>query len=116
VLPPVPSVKGTMYAGSEAGPTPARVLLSLSAPTSRPVSLRVRAASGTATAGADFTAPLLRVSFPVGTTRAWVKVPVLDDAAFEPTEDFHVLFDSPFGLVLTRTDHIGTITSDDVAP
>lgn len=115
VLPPVPTVHGTVYAGAESGPSPARVLVSLSTPTSRPVSLRVRGASGTATAGEDFLAPVLRVSFPVGTTRAWVNVPVIDDAAYEPTEDFHVLFDSPFGVVIARADHVGQITSDDPA-
>jgi hypothetical protein len=109
----VPSVDGTVVDGSEAGPTPARVLLRLSGPTSRPVSVRFRATSGTATAGADFLAPQLRVSFPIGTTRAWVDVPVLDDTEVEPTEDFRVLFDSPFGVVITRAQQTGTITSDD---
>jgi peptidoglycan/xylan/chitin deacetylase (PgdA/CDA1 family) len=113
---PVPTVQGTVAAGSESGPVPARVLVQLSRPTSREVSLRVRGTSGTATAGEDFVAPLLRVSFPVGTTRAWVDVPVIDDAAYEPTEDFHVVFDSPFGVVITRADQIGTITSDDAGP
>jgi peptidoglycan/xylan/chitin deacetylase (PgdA/CDA1 family) len=116
VLPPVPVVDGSVVAGSEAGPTPARVLVSLSSPTSRPVSVQVMGASGTAIAGEDFLAPVLRVSFPVGTTRAWVDVPVIDDTAYEPPENFHVLFDSPFGVVIARTDHVGTITSDDPGP
>lgn len=111
--PPVPSLDGSVVAGSEAGPTSARVLLRLSGPTSRPVSVRFRAVSGTATAGADFVAPVLRVSFPIGTTRAWVDVPVIDDTEVEPTEDFRVLFDSPFGVVITRAQPVGTITSDD---
>ena len=114
--PPVPTLHGEVIGGSEAGPTPAKVLLSLSGPTSRPVTVQVSARSGTATAGEDFVAPLLRVSFPVGTTRAWVDVPVLDDAIYEPLEDFHVVFDSPFGLVVERADHLGTITSDDPPP
>jgi hypothetical protein len=113
---PVPTVQGTVTPGSESGPTPARVLVKLSQPTSRKVSLRVRGTSGTATAGVDFVAPLLRVSFPVGTTRAWVEVSVIDDATYEPTEDFHVLFDSPFGVVIARPDRVGTISSDDPAP
>jgi peptidoglycan/xylan/chitin deacetylase (PgdA/CDA1 family) len=110
---PVPSVQGSVLGGSEAGPTPARVLLSLSGPTSRPVSVRVSGASGTAIAGEDFTAPLLQVSFPVGTTRAWVDVPVTDDAVYEPIETFRVVFDSPFGVVIERAEHVGTITSND---
>lgn len=116
VTPPVPTVQGEVVGGSETGPTPARVLLSLSGPTSRPVSVRVSGRSGTATAGQDFVAPLLQVSFPVGTTRAWVDVPVLDDATYEPLEDFHIVFDSPFGVVIERADHVGTITSDDPPP
>jgi peptidoglycan/xylan/chitin deacetylase (PgdA/CDA1 family) len=113
---PVPTVNGTVTAGSESGPTPARVLVQLSRPTSRQVSLRVRGTSGTATAGEDFVAPVLRVAFPVGSTRAWVDVPVIDDATYEPIEDFHVVFDSPFGVVIARADHVGTITSDDAGP
>lgn len=112
-MPPVPTVEGSVVGGSEAGPTPATVVLTLSGPTSRPVSVRVSARSGTATAGQDFVAPVLRVSFPVGTTRAWVQVPVIDDAVVEPIEDFHVVFDSPFGLVVRPADHRGTIVSDD---
>jgi peptidoglycan/xylan/chitin deacetylase (PgdA/CDA1 family) len=113
---PVPTLHGTVAPGSESGPTPARVLLELSQPTSRKVSVRVRGTSGTATAGADFVAPLLRVSFPVGSTRAWVDVPVIDDADYEPTEDFHIVFDSPFGVAIARADQVGTIASDDPAP
>jgi hypothetical protein len=111
--PPVPTVQGSVVGGSEAGPTPATVVLTLSGPTSRPVSVRVSTRSGTATAGEDFVAPVLRVSFPVGATRAWVRVPVIDDAIVEPLEDFHVVFDSPFGLVVRPADHRGTIASDD---
>lgn len=112
---PVPTVTGEVRSGSETGPTPARVLITLSTPTSRRVSLRVSGSSGTATAGSDFVAPLLRVAFPVGTTRAWVDVPVLDDTAYEPTEDFRVVFDSPFGVVIARRTQVGSITSDDPA-
>jgi peptidoglycan/xylan/chitin deacetylase (PgdA/CDA1 family) len=115
-VPPVPTVEGSVVGGSEVGPTPARVLLSLSGLTSRPVSVRVSARSGTAVAGEDFVAPLLEVTFPIGTTRAWVDVPVIDDAAYEPLEDFHIVFDSPFGVVIERADYVGTITSDDPAP
>jgi peptidoglycan/xylan/chitin deacetylase (PgdA/CDA1 family) len=112
VVPPVPTVHGAVYGGSETGPTPARVLVQLSSPTSRVVSLRVRGLSGTATAGQDFDAPLLRVSFPVGTTRRWVNVPVVDDPWAEPTEDFRIVFDSPFGVVIAPTSYVGTITDN----
>jgi hypothetical protein len=113
MVPPVPTVRGSVYPGSEAGPTPARVLVKLSKPTSRRVSLRVRGVSGTATAGTDFVAPLVRVTFPIGTTRAWVSVRVIDDATIEPTEDFHILFDSAYHVVIARADHLGTIASDE---
>lgn len=114
--PPVPTVNTTVKAGSEAGPTPARVLVSLSEPTSRRVSVRLQAASGTATAGADFVAASLRVYFPVGTTRAWVEVPVIDDPTHEPVETFRVVLDSPSGVVIGRAARTGSITSDDPEP
>jgi peptidoglycan/xylan/chitin deacetylase (PgdA/CDA1 family) len=112
---PVPAVRSTVYDGAEAGPTPARVLLSLSTPTSRVVSVRVSGQSGSAVAGVDFVAPLQRVGFPVGTTRAWVSVPVIDDAAYEPTETFQVVLDAPSGLVIRRAEQLAHITSDDAA-
>jgi peptidoglycan/xylan/chitin deacetylase (PgdA/CDA1 family) len=116
VTPPVPTVHGEVLGGSEAGPTPARVLVRLSEPTSRPVSVRVTARSGTATAGVDFVAPAVRVTFPVGTTQAWVDVPVIDDTAYEPVEDFHVVLDAPDGVAIPRPDLVGTIDSDEAAP
>jgi peptidoglycan/xylan/chitin deacetylase (PgdA/CDA1 family) len=114
VVPPVPAVGTRVYAGSETGPTAARVLLTLSTPTSRVVSLRVRATSGTAIAGEDFAAIRLRVSFPVGVTHAWVNVPVLDDTTAEPVESFHVLLDAPDGVTIPKADRLGTITSDEL--
>jgi peptidoglycan-N-acetylglucosamine deacetylase len=116
VATPVPTVVAEIQRGSEAGPTPARVLLRLSAPTSRSVSVRVTVGSGTATAGADFVASQARVSFPVGADQAWVGVPVVDDAAYEPTETFHVVLDAPAGVHIGRHDYTGSITSDDPAP
>jgi peptidoglycan/xylan/chitin deacetylase (PgdA/CDA1 family) len=113
---PVPSVTGEVQPGGESGATPARVLVRLSSPTSRVVSLRLTVASGTATAGEDFVPLALRVSFPVGTTSAWVDVPVIDDATYEPSETFRVVLDAPSGVVIARNEYAGTITSDDPAP
>lgn len=113
---PVPSVAVTVEGGSEAGPVPARVLLTLSTPTSRPVSVHLTTASGTATAGVDFVPVSLRVTFPAGTTTARVDVPVLDDADYEPVEDFHLLLDRPDGLTVLHPDTVGTITGDDRPP
>jgi peptidoglycan/xylan/chitin deacetylase (PgdA/CDA1 family) len=114
VLPPVPTVHATVVGGSEVGPTPVRVSLTLSAPTSRPVSLRVRVSSGTAVAGEDFVAQQLRVSFPVGATRATVEAPVLDDSLVEPVVNVRGVLDAPSGVTIAKPNHLGTITSDDV--
>jgi peptidoglycan/xylan/chitin deacetylase (PgdA/CDA1 family) len=113
---PVPSVGVTIQGGSEAGALPARVLVRLSGPTSRPVSVRVSTRSGTATAGEDFVARSQRVTFAAGTTEARIDVPVIDDPTYEPVEDFHVVLDAPEGVTLPQTDHVATITSDDPAP
>ncbi|MET3961698.1 peptidoglycan/xylan/chitin deacetylase (PgdA/CDA1 family) [Marmoricola sp. OAE513] len=77
---PSPKLRATVLSGTEDGATPVRVRLDLDRPTSRPVSVRVRTADGSAKAGSDYTPVLVTVSFPRGVRTAWFSIPVADDA------------------------------------
>jgi peptidoglycan/xylan/chitin deacetylase (PgdA/CDA1 family) len=114
--PPVPLLRVSVTAASEAGRVPARVGLTLSQPTSRRVSVRVSTAAGSARSGQDFVPVARTVVFPVGSTRASLLVRVVDDALVEPTERFLVRLSDARGLRRAASARSVAIRSDDVAP
>ena len=105
--PPVPLLRVSVAAGREAGRVPARLALTLSQPTSRPVSVRVSTVAGSARPRQDFVPVARTVVFPVGSTRATVLVPVINDSLFERTERFVVRFGAARGLRPVRVDPVG---------
>ncbi len=56
------------------------------------------------------------VVLPVGSTRAVVSVPVVDDRIHEPVERFSVRLTRPAGLRLGVRTRVVTILSDDAPP
>ena len=114
--PPVPLLRVSVTAASEAGRVPARVALTLSQPTSRRVSVRVSTAAGSARPGQDFVPVSRTVVFPVGGTRASLVVRVVDDVVAEPTERFVVRLSDARGLRRAGSSRSVAIRSDDVAP
>lgn len=113
---PVPRLRMSVGGGREAGRVPVRVTLTLDRPTSRVVTVRLTTASGTARGGVDYTSLARTVRFPVGTTRATVSVPVVNDALHEGVERFAGRLTSPSGLRLATVARTATIVSDDPAP
>ena len=114
--PPVPLLRVSASAASESGHVPARLTLSLSQPTSRRVSVHVSTVAATAQPRRDFVPVSRTVVFPVGSTRAAVLVPVVDDALFEPTERFVVRLGAARGLRPSVTARSVAVLSDDPAP
>lgn len=113
---PVPRLRMSVAGGRESGRVPVRVSLVLDRPTSRAVTVRLTTAPGTARSGVDYTSVARTLRFPVGTTRATVSVPVVDDALHEGVERFAVRLSSPSGLRLVTTARTATILSDDPEP
>jgi len=72
-------------------------------------------ASGTATAGADFTGVSGTLTFPAGTTTRTISVPILDDLLPEPTETYAVDLGAAQNATLADAQGAGTITDDDGA-
>ena len=114
--PPVPTLAMSVTGGREAGRMPVKVDLRLSGPTSRRVTVRLSTLGGTATSRADFTPVSRTVVFPVGSTRASVTIPVVDDRLHEPVERFTVRLSQPSGLRLAAAARTATILSNDAAP
>ena len=87
--------------------------VTLSAPSAAPVSVQYATASGTATAGNDFTAGSGILTFPAGATSRLVAVTVNGDTTFETSETFTVALSSPVGATIARGAGVGTIVNDD---
>lgn len=110
---PVPTLRTSVLSGTEDGAAPVRLRLDLDRATTRAVSLRVHAVSGSAQAGTDFVPGSRQVVFPRGSRTAWVTVPVLNDRQDEGVEDLRLVLDSPRGLTIPHRVLPASIFSDD---
>ncbi|MCW2759203.1 MAG: polysaccharide deacetylase [Nocardioidaceae bacterium] len=111
--PPVPVLLAQVTGGAETGPTPATISLTLSEPTSRPVSVHLTTVPGTATPGTDFAPVDVTVTFLVGAQAATVSVPVVDDFLLEGTETFSVELSAGAGLTVSSRTVPVPIADDD---
>ncbi len=85
------------------------VTLTLSSPSSQPVSVQVVSADGTATAGNDYGAINQVITIPANTTSHTVNVPILDDTLLEGDETFTLSLSNP-GNADTGTQNLHTVT------
>lgn len=93
------------------GPSVATFTVSLSAPSTQPVTVRYATADGTATAGADYTSTTGTLTFAPGETRKTVAVAITADGIAESAEDFHLMLSGPSGATLADAMGMGTITA-----
>lgn len=117
-VPPVPGVsvsdaRVTERTGSR---TTVAFMLRLDKPTSRRTSVLVTTADDAARAGRDYVARRVRVFFPLGVTRAVLRVPVLGDRLDEARESMRVRLSTPRGLTIRHRIAVGTIRDDDLPP
>ncbi|HLA79296.1 MAG TPA: Calx-beta domain-containing protein [Vicinamibacteria bacterium] len=113
---PTLSINDVTVTEGDAGAADAAFTVSLSWPSSLPVTVRADTANGTATAGSDYTAVVSRlVTFAPGVTTQTVNVPVSGDLTVEPTETFLVNLSAPTNGTLADTQGVGTIVNDDSA-
>jgi hypothetical protein len=117
-VPPVPAVSLSNARVTER--TGSRATLAFTArldkPTSRRTSVLVTTVDGAARAGRDYVARRVRVYFPVGVTRAVLRVSVVGDRLDEAAERMRVRLSSPRSVAIRRRSAVGTIRDDDALP
>jgi PKD repeat protein len=108
---------GSVVEGNPGGGTPSiNFAVTLSAPTTVPVSVAYATADGTATAGSDYDAASGTVTFAPGETSKTITVSVRPDTMYEPDETFNVNLSSPNGVTIADGQGVGTILNDDSPP
>jgi Tol biopolymer transport system component len=113
---PTPSV--TIGDASASEGDPVGFPITLSAASSRSVTVRLTTSNGTAAAPGDYTAQNdVLVTVPAGQTQVTASVPTTEDAANEPTETFTATISAAANAVLgAETVASGTIFDDDPLP
>lgn len=112
---PLVSVSDASVVEGNAGTTPMSFTLTLSAATTRPVTVRFATADGTATAPGDYVAASGSVTFQPGTRVGNVVIGVVGDTAIEPDETFGLELSGAVGATIARGTATGTIANDDTA-
>lgn len=100
----------------DSGGATASFILTLSAPTSQPVTVFVTAQSGTALVNDDFHGFPTNITFPPGSTSQTFGVSVVQDRVFEDDETFTVSLSNPTNATIERSQALGTIRNDDPFP
>lgn len=90
--------------------------VTLSAPSGKPISLRVMTEDVTATGGRDFTAVNNIFNIAPGTASADISVDVYGENTYEPDETFAVKITDPINVTITDNQAVGTIINDDPIP
>ncbi len=79
---------------------------------SQTVTVAFTTQDGTAVANSDYTTTSGSLSFGAGETTKTIRVPVLQDAVQESSEDFTVVLSNPSGTMLADATGVGTIAAD----
>jgi len=87
--------------------------VSLSAPSTKTVSVTVSTQNGTATGNADFGAGSIVLDFQPGQTLIQLTVFIIGDTAVEGTENFFLNLSSPVNATIGKGQGVGTIIDDD---
>ena len=90
--------------------------VTLSAPSSKTITVSYASSNGTATAGSDYTSTSGALTINAGQTSGVITVPISGDATFESDETLSVALTDPTNAGLIRATAVGTITNDDPAP
>ena len=106
----------TLTEGSGDGAMP--LVVRLDPPSARTVAVHYATADATAVAGSDYTPVSGTLTFPAGTTRRTIAVPVADDLLDEEEEHFTVTLSAAVNATMAAAPPLatGTIADDDDAP
>jgi len=106
---------GTVREG-DSGTTAVSFVVSLDIPSTRPITVEIATAEGSAVGGSDFTVlPQTSLRFAPGETSKTVLVEVHGDTAVEVHETFSLLLSAATNAVINDSEGVGTILNDDTA-
>ncbi|RWP90297.1 MAG: autotransporter domain-containing protein [Mesorhizobium sp.] len=109
------SVGDVAIVEGDAGTTSAQFAVTLSSASANSISVQVGTADGTATAGSDYVAQSVGLTFLPGATTATINVPVNGDTISEPDETFTLNLSNPVNVTIADGQGLGTILNDDAA-
>jgi hypothetical protein len=113
VAPLTVSIGDASQVEGHAGMTLLAFPVTLSAASTAPVSVNYGTASGTASAGGDYTPTSGILTLAAGQTTRTLLVPVVSDTLVESDETVLMNLSNPVGVALARTQATGTIVDDD---
>ena len=115
-VPPVVQLSSATYSVTE-GTAAVNLIVTRTGDASVQSTVNYATASGTATAGSDYTAASGTLTFAAGETSKTISVPILNDTQVEDPETFGVGLWSASGATIgSQSSASVTITSDDVPP
>jgi hypothetical protein len=95
------------------GTTSFTFTVSLTAPSSAPVTVRYATANGTAKSGKDYVAKSGTLTFAAGETTKTITISVKGDKSKEAHETFFLNLSSASGALIDDSQGVGTISNDD---
>ena len=111
--PPLISVANSNATEGSSGISSTSMLVSLSTPSGRPVTVSYRTEGVTATAGVDFQAVSGTIVIPAGQTQRTISIPILGDLNDEPNEALRIVLNHPVNAVFGKASALLTINDDD---
>jgi hypothetical protein len=111
--PPEITVASSAIREGNTGQTDAKFTISLSLPSSQPVSVNYATADGTAKADSDYQSTSGTLQFAPGETEKTVFVPVVGDTKAEPDEYFFLVLSEAVNATLPPSDRPMPIQNDD---
>ena len=116
VLPTLSIADVSFAEGSADAPGKGKFVVTLSAASATPVTVKYATSDGTALAGSDFTTKTGTLTFAPGETQKSITVVSLGDAVSEANETFTVTLSTASGATIADGSATGTIRNDDAAP
>lgn len=114
---PTLTIAESTIAEGDAGTKTMQFVVTLSAASTQPVTVKYATADGTAKAGEDYTSGSGTLTFTPGESLTQtVTVEVSGDVTNEADEDFTVTLSEPQGATIATASGKGTITNDDALP
>jgi hypothetical protein len=112
---PALSINDVTVTEGNSGSQSAAFTVNLSVPGGQTVTVQYATASGSATAGSDYSTTSGTLTFAPGDTAKTVNVSVLGDTASESSETFFVDLSAAVNATVSRARGVGTITDNDAA-